>query len=205
MFVWGDSQESRAAREPRPSTLVLLGGGSQGSGEDIRMATTIQHGSAQVAAKVVYEITMFRHAFDSLLQLEVDLGHIQPGHVMPRVGTGINTTEVIEASVFVECFLLHARVLRDFFCSSGYKPDDVTAGEFVSGWSAPPVSDYHTLDGEKERLNKALAHLTTTRVQYETNGKEWNLAAIRQELEDIIRLFLASLPTDKAAWFGAVR
>jgi len=52
---------------------------------------------------------------------------------------------------------------------------------------------------------KALAHLTTTRVQYDTSGKEWDLEAIRQELEGIIRRFLTSLPTDKAAWFDAVR
>jgi hypothetical protein len=169
------------------------------------MTTTMQHGSEEVAVKVVYEITMFRHAFDRLLQLEVDLGHIQPGDVMPRVGTGITTKEVIEASVFVECFLLHARVLRDFFCRSGNKSDDVTADEFVSGWSAPPVSDYHTLHGEKCRLDKALAHLTTTRVQYDTSGKEWDLGAIRQELENIIMRFLASLPADKAAWFDSVR
>jgi hypothetical protein len=169
------------------------------------MATTIQHGSEEVATKVVYEITMFRHAFDRLQQLEVDIGHIQPGDVMPRVGTGITTRDVIEASVFVECFLLHARVLRDFFCRCGHKPDDVTADEFVSGWSAPPVSDHHTLHGEKERLDKALAHLTTTRVQYEASGKEWDLLAIRQELEDNVQRFLLSLPTDKASWFGAVR
>jgi hypothetical protein len=42
-------------------------------------------------------------------------------------------------------------------------------------------------------------------VQYDTSGKEWGLAAIRQELENIIRRFLASLPTVKAAWFDAVR
>ncbi len=169
------------------------------------MGTTIQHGSEEVAAKVTYEITMFRHSFNRLLRLEVDLGHIQPGDVMPRVGTGFSTQEVIEASVFVECFLLHARVLRDFFCCSGHKPDDVTAGKFVSGWSAPPVSEYHTLDGEKARLDKALAHLTTTRVQYDASGKKWDLAAIRQELEEIIRRFLASLTTEKAAWFDVER
>jgi hypothetical protein len=169
------------------------------------MAGTILHGSEEVAAKVVYEITMFRHAFDRLRQLELDLGNVLPGDVMPRVGTGITTKEVIEASVFVECFLLHSRVLRDFFCRSGNKPDDVTACEFVSGWLFPPVSDYHILDKEKERLDKALAHLTTTRVQYDTRGKEWDLEAIRQELEAIIRRFLASLPTEKTAWFDAVR
>ncbi len=169
------------------------------------MDTTIQHGSEEVAAKVVYEITMLRRAFDRLLQFEVDLDCVRPGCVMPRVGTGITTEEVIEASIFVECFLLHARVLRDFFCRSRHKPDDVTADEFVSGWSTPPVSDYPTLDGEKERLDKSLAHLTTTRVQYDTSGKDWDLSAIRKDLEGMIRSFLASLPSDKAAWFDAVR
>jgi hypothetical protein len=169
------------------------------------MGTTIQHGTEDVAAKVVYEITMFRHAFDRLLQFEMNLEQISPGHVMPRVGTGITTEEVIEASLLVECFLLHARVLRDFFCRSKHKPDDVTADEFVSGWSSPPASDYDTLHREKERLDKALAHLTTTRVQYDTSGIEWDLHAIRKELEDMIRQFLASLPTNKAAWFEGVR
>jgi hypothetical protein len=171
------------------------------------MDLPIPHGSAEVAAKVVYEIKMFRHAFDRLQERELDLGHIQPGAVMRRVGTGITTEEVMEASVLVECFLLHTRVLRDFFCSSNPKrrPDDVTADEFVSGWPIIPVSDYVTLHGEETRLDKALAHLTTTRVQYDTSGKEWDLPVIRQELGGIIQRFLASLPTDKAAWFDEVR
>jgi hypothetical protein len=169
------------------------------------MDAAIQHVTKEVAAKVVYEITMFRHAFNRLVQLEVDLGRIQPGQVMPRVGTGISTEEVIEASVLVECFLLHSRVLRDFLCRSKHKIDDVTAADFVSGWSCPPVSDYYTLDRERERLDKALAHLTATRLQYDSSGKEWDLVAIREELENIIRRFLNSLPTDKVAWFDGAR
>lgn len=169
------------------------------------MAATIQRGNEQVAAKVVYEITMFRHTFDRLLQLEVNLGKVMPGEVMPRVGTGITNEEVIEASILVECFLLHARVLRDFFCRSGHRTDDLTASEFVSGWSPPPASDYQTLYREKDRLDKALAHLTTTRVQYDNGGKEWDLETIRNELETIILRFVADLPTEMAVWFDAVR
>ncbi len=68
-----------------------------------------------------------------------------------------------------------------------------------------PLSDYYILDGETERLNKTLAHLTTTRVQYDTSGKDWDLSAIWKDLKHIIRGFLTGLPTDKAAWFDAVR
>ena len=79
-----------------------------------------------------------------------------------------------------------------------YTPALISAGEFVSGWAAPPVCDYQTLDGEKERLDKALAHLTTTRVQYDTSGKEWDLTAIRQELDtrfaDSVSLITGALP-----------
>ena len=86
------------------------------------METTIQHGSEEVASKVIYEITMFRHAFDGLLQLEVDIGHIQPGNAMPRVGTGITNEEVIEASVFVECFLLQRGFFGTFSAAPGTSP-----------------------------------------------------------------------------------
>src|SRR3990170_4482738 len=129
------------------------------------MPHIIQPCSPEVAAKVEYEMRMFRHVYDKLAQLQVDMGNILPGDVMPRVGTGISTQEVRDASALVESFLIHARVLRDFFCRGRQKPDDVIAGDFVSGWTQQTVSDYSYISAQKDRLDKALAHLTTTRVR----------------------------------------
>ena len=106
----------------------------------------------QVAAKVAYEMRMFRYAYDKLTQLQVDMSNILPGNVMPRVGTGLSTEEVRHASALVECFLIHARVLRDFFRRGRQKPDDVIAGDFVSGWTQPSASDYGYVGAQKEQL-----------------------------------------------------
>jgi hypothetical protein len=97
--------------------------------------------------------------------------NILPGDVMPRIGTGIQTEEVRDASAFLESFLLHVRVLRDFFCRQRQEPDDVVASDFIDGWAQPPTSDYVYVHAQKKRLDKALAHLTTTRVTYDSDGK----------------------------------
>jgi len=166
------------------------------------MSKFIQPCSPEVAAKVKYEIQMFRHVYDKLAQLQVDQGNISPGEVMPRVGTGISTEEVRDASALVESFLLHARVLRDFFCREG-KGDDVVARHFVSGWTQPPVSEYSYISDQKQkdRLNKALAHLTTARVRYDSEGKQWDVDKVRCEIERMIDRFLSELPDDRRAWF----
>ena len=165
------------------------------------MPDIIQPCSPEVAAKVAYEMRMFRHGYDKLAQLQVDMGNILPGDVMPRVGTGISTEQVRDASTLVESFLIHARVLRDFFCRGRLKTDDVIAGDFVSGWTQPPASDYSYIRAQKDRLDKALAHLTTTRVRYDSEGKKWDVATIRREIEPIIERFLAELPDDRRPWF----
>ena len=170
------------------------------------MSATIQHGSQEVAQNVVYEITMLRYTYDRLEVMEVDVGHIQPGDVMPRVGTGIDTQEGRAASALVESFLLHARVLRDFFCRSPRpKPDDVIAADFVSGWVPPADSSYPYLASQKTRLDKALAHLSIARMQYVGDNKTWDLPAIRGELDGIIEQFLQALPATTSAWFVSVR
>jgi hypothetical protein len=157
--------------------------------------------SPEIAAKVAYEIRMFRHDYEKLAQLQVDTRNILPGDVMPRVGTGISTEEVRDASAFVESFLLHARVLRDFFCRERLKPDDVIASDFVAEWARPPASDYSYITAQKDRLDKALAHLTTTRVRYDSEGKLWDVVTMRREMEPMIGRFLAKLPDDRKPWF----
>ena len=116
------------------------------------MPDVISPCSPAVATKVTYEMRMFRYAYDKLAQLQVDMGNVLPGDVVPSVGTRISTEEVRAASVLLESFLIHARVLRDFFCPSPepHKDDDVVASDFVSEWTQPPASDYpsfHAAEG----------------------------------------------------------
>jgi hypothetical protein len=131
----------------------------------------------------------------------VDLGSVLPGQVSPRVGTGISTDEVREASMVLESFLVHTRVLRDFFCRDRGQPDDVFAGEFVVGWKMPSVSEYGYLFSQKDRLDKALAHLTTTRVKYDSDGKGWSVLEIKNEIETMIERFVDELSQDRRRWF----
>ncbi len=160
--------------------------------------------SPEVAAKVVYEITMFRHGYEKLVELDVDVGNILPGQVWPRVGTGISSEEVRDASVVLESFLVHARVLHDFFCQSRRWEDDIVASDFVGTWAKPSESDYGYLNAQKERLDKALAHLTTTRVKYDTDGKVWDVATIRREIEGMIQRFFSELPDERRRLFEGV-
>jgi hypothetical protein len=158
--------------------------------------------SLEVAAKVTYEMRMFNHAYNRLVQLEVDMGNIMPGDAMPRVGTGISTEEVLDASAWVESFLIHTRVLRDFFCRGRHKSDDVIAADFVAGWTQPQASDYTYISAQKDRLDKSLAHLTTTRVMYDSEGKQWDVEKILSEIKPMIQRFLKELPVDRRSWFN---
>jgi hypothetical protein len=50
-------------------------------------------------------------------------------------------------------------------------------------------------------VDKALAHLTTARVRYDSEGKHWDVVTIRREIEPMISRFLAKLPEDQRPWF----
>ncbi|MBI3838808.1 MAG: hypothetical protein HY288_12860 [Planctomycetia bacterium] len=154
-----------------------------------------------VAPKVAYEIRMFRYTSDRLRRLDLDLDTVFPDNVSPRVGTGISTEEVREASMVLESFLVHTRVLRDFFWRGRSRPDDVVAGDFVGGWKMPSDSEYSYLFSHKDRLDKALAHLTTARVTYDSEGKGWAIREIENEIEPMIERFLRELPEDRRYWF----
>ena len=120
---------------------------------------------------------------------------------MPRVGTGISTEEVRDASILIECFLIHTRVLRYFFANERLRKDDIIASDFVSGWSPPSETEVAYISAENDRLDKALAHLTTRRIAYDTKGKYWDVTRIMKEIQPLIERFLAELPDDRRGWF----
>lgn len=150
------------------------------------------------ATFVKYEWCMFSWAASVI-------DHTFPPEAAPeewRMGTG-DSSEPEDA--LVEVLLLHARALRDFFNrgrkDSGVHATDILAEDFFDTpdqWNKP-VFIY--LSQNKNRLNRALAHLSYDRIGYEVTGKDWNPRAITAELNEAWRTFLAELPEEREAWF----
>jgi len=174
----------------------------------MNMAVGDTYCNANVAQKVDYEFTMFKFLCERLRLDSQESVTFKPGDVT-FVGTGTSTDEDDRTTyALLESLLLHTRVLHDFF----YKPrnpnnprtaDDVIASDFVTFWESlrPSKGDYIGNADRKERLDKALAHLTLRRVEYDSNEKQWNVDAIEAAIGNAIKIFLHNLPDDKRPWF----
>jgi hypothetical protein len=114
----------------------------------------------------------------------------------------------------VEGSPLHARVLRDFFFTKvnqqgqrRTRPDDIVAVDYFATASAWPytsakLSPY--LAATKERMDRALAHLSYDRLGYVGLGKEWSPSHLLLEIgakwfEFLHRLQQQGEPA--AAWY----
>ncbi len=113
----------------------------------------------------------------------------------------MSTPEKRNRFALLESFLLHTRVLRDFFFRMPKYDDDVVAKCFIPDWDrhCPEKGEY--LEEREDRLNKALAHLTTKRLDYDSNEKNWKINKIHEELQPVIDLFVSKLPDNKRDWF----
>ncbi len=162
----------------------------------------MQQDSVEVARKICYEIHMLHLAYDRLCQINVETSDIGPDRVDHKLTSGLADQERREASAWLECFLLHARVLRDFFADDP-RTDDVAAIYFVPQWSSDAAkSELNSVD--KVRLNKALAHLTTARILYDQSHDGWDVDSMINELCTVTTRFLTSLPDDKLSWFESL-
>jgi hypothetical protein len=110
----------------------------------------------------------------------------------------------------LETFLLHARVLRDFFSNSRPRPrnadTDILAEDFFNTpgeWTKPTLK-YLTETRSKERLDRALAHLSYDRISYAETGKGWRTSLIADELIAAWAEFLGTLHADRKEWFLSV-
>lgn len=98
----------------------------------------------------------------------------------------------------VEVFLLHARNLRDFFGRrrvdlKWFEETDVLAEDFfddASKWVRPALP---YLCAERERLNRALSHISYDRLTYNAVGGRWDYSSIDSELNDARSAFLTSV------------
>lgn len=94
--------------------------------------------------------------------------------------------DTVIRNALLESFLIHARALVGFF-DRRVKDDDIIARDYVPTWAETiPQS----LRDECDRINKQVAHLTTTRHTAAVPEKQHDVAAILQQLEDLIGRFL---------------
>ena len=132
-------------------------------------------------------------------------GKMIPGQIV-YAGTGGHADEDKETSALLECFLVHTRVLLEFFCkerpTNDKWPDDVYAGDFLPAWDVSKCKSLCPyLVDQWDRLHKSVAHLSAKRVEYERTGKSWEITTIETEITPLMELFKSQLPSDQRTWF----
>jgi hypothetical protein len=148
----------------------------------------------EAAERVRYEWRQFRWAAETVFM---------NAPLWEESGTG-NGPESFDA--LKEVLLLYARALRDFFVRrrsdlKKFEQTDLLAEDFFdrsSEWTLPSLP---YLLQERDRLNRALAHLSYCRNEYELTGKNWDFPAISAELEDAWRSLMVQLPEERRRWF----
>ena len=78
-----------------------------------------------------------------------------------RLGVAIEAGDQVNVNMALECFLLHARNIRDFFGAHG-KPDDVLSRDFLGRPMRVRMSLLRSR-GLRDRLNRRVAHLSFSR------------------------------------------
>lgn len=120
---------------------------------------------------LLYEVFMLNNLCKELQRTEL------PGHIR---------------SALLEAWVIHARVLYEFFYNDNPRRDDVCAADYFPGWRETchePFSCWPTSDAHKR-----LAHLSWRR---EGESFDWNFLEITRRMDDIIDLFVAGVPEIK--------
>lgn len=88
----------------------------------------------------------------------------------------------------IEAFVIHLRNLTDFLYPRGsLQPTDVIAGDFLDAVSVSPLPDISdTLISARERADKEISHLTTSRRVGAPPDKEWQFAALAAEIRPLL-------------------
>ena len=136
-----------------------------------------------IAKEVQYEIDMMLHA--------ARLYHGQPN----RIG--------LHRTFYLELFLLHLRNVRDFlfFEPTKVKEEDVAAEDLIPSWPSMKSPPGLTISIERERLNRALAHLSYSRLTYNKREKGWNVRRMHREIEAWLAAFFHAIPSERMEWF----
>jgi len=97
-------------------------------------------------------------------------------------------------NAFLESFLIHARLLLEFFHKECFRPDDIKPSDFLSdeGDSKKIIKPDKLLMKEKDHMDKKLAHLTYTR----SREYAWNLSAILKGIVDCLNSYIPLMRQD---------
>jgi len=151
---------------------------------------------------MMYDYSMFTF-LHGILQTRIREAYAFTPGVVKYVGTGTETDEYLRMTyAFLESYLLHARVLHDFFYKTQSR-DDIVAEHFVGGWDGlkPALHSYLATDDRRNRLDKSLAHLTLKRLEYDRGEKRWDVDAIKEAIETPMQVFRESLIGERKPWF----
>lgn len=122
--------------------------------------------------------------------------------------------DLVSRNLWYEGLVLHSRVLRDFFFTKVNKsgkrttrPDDIVAIDYFASQTLWPYTSQHLspyLKQNKDRMDRALAHLSIDRLQYEVGGKDWSASLLLSEIGDKWFEFIEKLDQNDeqvASWF----
>jgi hypothetical protein len=120
-------------------------------------------------------------------------------------------------NLWYEGLALHGRVLRDFLFTKVHtgkhkgeratRPDDIVAVDYFSAPSSWPFTSNDLpqyLEKNKQRMDRALAHLSYDRIKYESEDKDWSARDLLSEIGEKWFDFIARLEQNKeptAHWF----
>jgi hypothetical protein len=140
------------------------------------------HPKAKLAAPLIrYERKMLHYCHDEIMK-------------------GWENSDNGKRNVLLEAFLLHARVLKEFF-SIRKKHDGVSSIDFLENtkeWRRKEKSLCRYLKRHRIPINKYLTHLTYSRLHKKMN---WEVDTIYNELEDAWQHFYGFLSSEHKVWF----
>lgn len=102
-------------------------------------------------------------------------------------------------NIFLEDFLLHAKVLLEFF----YDLEKKKTSQYIEAWHFyESLEDYKKILPQKtssiklveKRINPELSHLGINRMFVVPDQKGWNVVKILHDFMDLVKIFIDNLP-----------
>jgi len=111
------------------------------------------------------------------------------------INSGLAGNSVIN-NAFIESFVIHARVLLDFFYPFKHRQDDVIAIDFFDRpktWEEARPEKTDILKKIHKRVGKEAAHLTYSRLKVSDEQKNWDHENIAHDIGVLVDCFLGTV------------